>query len=315
MRSILENIFKNHITGIGYLCLLLTVTYNAKSLAYEPLTQEQCTRIDLRSETCPDGSSRLPPLRSQGMTNYCFAYATTEILSYASCRHFSALSSGLLANLQSTAPLKDPSNPINLGGNPRNLVQLLSAPNQGPCLESDFASSPEEILGEPSSGQDFLMGFYNRRNSSNPLNCTRQTVTRITLNSPLASTPDYSDVTNTQLQQALTNALEVNRVPAIVHVDSAVVFDNKPASPTRPEVVGANHYVNVVGRQWRTDSDGAGHCYYMYRDQYSMTESPWPRVQSHDGEVADTLPEDQYFYIWVREENLLNSADDVIYAD
>ena len=276
---------------------------------YTPMTQEQCTPIDLRGVRCADGSNRLPALRSQGMTNYCFAFATTEILSYATCRHLSALSSGLLGNLQNTAPLKDPANPINLGGNPRQLVNTLHA--RGPCLESAFPSSPlairpdERAKNSPApspSGFDFLMSFYNRRNSANPLNCQSQDVRSVRLNSALP-TP----LTNSNLRQAINTALEDKQQPAGVHVNSAIALDNSATPSERPEQVATDHYVNIVGRQWVN-----GHCHYMFRDQNPMRGSPWPRVPNNPNQATSELSDD-YFYIWVREENLLNNIDDVIY--
>lgn len=278
---------------------------------YTPTPEQQCTRVDLRGDRCANGSNRLPALRSQGMTNYCFAYATTEIISYATCSNLSALSAGLIANIHNSEPLKNISNPINLGGNPRNLLRTLRA--YGPCLESAFPSSPLAIRPDerpknspaPSpSGFDFLMGFYNRRNSPNPLGCESQSIGSVAFNDAL---PAAEQITNTDLQLALNAALNSN-VPAGVHVDSSVALDNAVPPATRPALVGTNHYVNVVGRQWIN-----GHCHYMFRDQYPMTDSPWPRVDAHPNEAPSTLPSHQFFYIWVREENLLNHSDDVIY--
>lgn len=291
--------------------LLVTATEPA---TYHPSTEEQCSEIDLRGELCPDGTPRLPPLRSQGLTNFCFAYATTDVISYSSCRIYSALTSGIIANITNTgAPLKDPGNPVNLGGSPRNLLNMLRTAGNGPCLESQFPSSPTVIMPQAKEEgvdedrlHDYLMGYYNRRTESNPLACERQPVTGITFNERLV--PVEQNPTNLQLLRALREALETRQVPAVLQVISSVVMSNQEVSAARPANIRTDHYISVVGRKWLN-----GHCHYLYRDQNSMRGSPWPRAEDHPDQAASSLPSSDYFYIWVREENLLNNADDVIF--
>ena len=94
---------------------------------------------------------------------------------------------------------------VNVGNSPRDLARHLSTAGHGPCLESDFPSSPVEIMtSDSSSVLSYLMSFYNVRNESNRLNnCVRQDVSSVVLNDVAAL---YSQVYMpvTQVRNALT---------------------------------------------------------------------------------------------------------------
>lgn len=114
---------------------------------YVPMNEQQCSMIDLRGDTCANGSARLPALRNQGRTNYCSSFATIEIYSYATCRRLSALSMGILNDIAPADPSKGGDDTVNNGGSPVGLhARFAAQPNRGPCLESDFPSTPQEIL-------------------------------------------------------------------------------------------------------------------------------------------------------------------------
>lgn len=130
---------------IFLLSLIVGSFVNAQN--YVPMTEQQCSTIDLRGDTCANGSARLPSLRNQGRTNYCSSFATIEIYSYATCHRLSALSMGILNDIAPADPSKGGDDTVNNGGSPVGLhARFAAQPNTGPCLESDFPSSPQEIL-------------------------------------------------------------------------------------------------------------------------------------------------------------------------
>lgn len=338
---------------------------------YVPMNEQQCTTIDLRGDTCADGSARLPALRNQGRTNYCSSFATIEIYSYATCRRLSALSMGILNDIAPADPSKGGDDTVNNGGSPAGLhARFATQPNMGPCLESDFPSSPIEILGKlkgknkfqrfvakviqikkkkssrsiasvqddetdsdseveaaqpqehvstgkPSASEEdedarltrYLMTFHARRSQPNPVGCARQDISTVRI-SPSVPNARSERVLNRDLQQAINNSLVTNRGPAVLSIRADAVHDpiNVNNTTRRPREVTSDHFVTVVGRKWMN-----GHCHYLYRDSNPVDSSPWPRVEDNPSQARSSLDPNGFYYLWVREENLLNNIDDVTY--
>lgn len=228
-----------------------------------------CTEIDLRTSTCPDGRPRMPALRNQGETNFCFAYSIADFYSFTSCRNYSGLSAGLQANLKF----------MNENPNPRNTAEQLNTGMAtagahtliqragGICLEEDFPSNRQEIMSDRSYSR-FLATVWTQRREINPLRCRVQEVPSIeftTIDRPVDRSIESNGVTTQrQIMDAVNASLERNS-PIIMNYNPAILEErNLPIDPQ------SGHVSMIVGRKMI-----GGVCQFLVRDPTPVQNSAW----------------------------------------
>ncbi len=228
-----------------------------------------CTEIDLRTATCPDGRPRMPALRNQGETNYCFAYSLADFYSFTGCRNYSGLSTGLQANLKYMSENPNPRNTseeLNTGmptAGANGLIQRAG----GICLEEDFPSNRQEIMSEERYTR-FLRSIWSQRRETNPLRCRIQEVPQIeftTLERPLDRATERNALDRQrEIMNAVNVSLERNS-PVIMNYNPAILDDRNLAADPR-----SGHVSMVVGRKII-----GGVCQYLVRDPTPVQSTAW----------------------------------------
>ncbi len=257
----------------------------ASCLSQADAADEACGEIDLRQDLCPSGQPRLPALRNQGNTNYCFAYTLTDYYSFLTCSNLSGLSAGLLTNLAAfeADPTNDKSGQppsaerLNRGSTIENADRQLRA-RGGICTEQDYSSDREEIGGKPEDSLDaFLEPIWQNRDQPNVLNCTPQALPSLTWRTLL----NY----DANIRHTIHDELSHHR-PVPIDYPGEVVSVAKLAPRSQP-----SHYVMIVGKK-RID----GVCHLLVRDPTPVTETPW---------VTDNG------YVWVPETKMIEQIREV----
>ncbi len=258
---------------------------------------DSCASRDLREDRCPNGSSRLPPPRSQARTNYCFAFALTNLYSHSNCVAYSPLSTGLLTNQifessGAAARIQKPggngdSRTLNRGFSPMQADELIRNAQMGPCLESDFPSE-RIVLPEDKSKCPIVEPFIQVEEILRsmvaitdglafPFQCSSRPVQNVNLELQTENT-----------ESAIRLALDRGQV-AVVHLNSAL-FSGNQLLPR-----GEDHYVTVIGRRMIN-----GSCHYLVRDSNRASpQSPWPTEGDYDH--------------WIPQTNVLSTVDEVIH--
>lgn len=257
---------------------------------------DSCGTVDLREDRCPNGSSRLPSPRSQARTNYCFAFALTNLYSHANCVAYSPISTGLLTNqifassgaaamLQKPGGTGNP-NTLNRGFGPMQADELIRNAQMGPCLEADFPSE-RIVLPEDKSKCPIVEPFVQVEEILRsmvaitdgltfPLRCSSRPVQNVNLALQTENT-----------ESAIHLALDRGQV-AVVHLNSALFSVNQ----LLPR--GGDHYVTVIGRRMVN-----GSCHLLVRDSNRANpESPWQTEGDYDH--------------WIPQSNVLSTVDEVI---
>lgn len=251
-----------------------------------------CAPVDLREDRCPDGSPRLPPPRDQGMTNYCFAYALTNLYSHSNCVAYSPLSTGLLVNriFESSGAaslIVKPGgnvdhNTLNRGFSPMQADQLMRDAQTGPCLESEFSSDDKSTLCDlfaPGPAVEELLQSLATitQGQTSPLRCRPRPVENVNLELSIQNT-----------EAAIERTLDRRQV-AVVHLDSNI-FRQRNLLPR-----GGDHYVSLVGRRMIN-----GTCHYLVRNSGRADANP-------------TWPTEGHYDQWVPRTNVHSTVDEVIH--
>lgn len=255
------------------------------SLSHADVADDACGEIDLRQDMCPNGQPRLPALRNQGNTNYCFAYTLTDYYSYLTCSNLSGLSAGLLANLAGVeaSPGHDKSGDapsaeyLNRGSTIENADRHIRS-RGGICTEQDYSSDREEIGGKSEDSlYAFLEPIWQNRAQPNVLNCTPQALPPITWRTLV----NY----DTNIRHTIHDELSHHR-PVPINYPGQVVSQAQLAPRSQP-----SHYVMVVGKKRI-----GGVCHLLVRDPTPVRETPW---------VMDNG------YVWVPETNMIEQIREV----
>lgn len=246
-----------------------------------------CSRVDLRTAKCPSGEPRLPPLRDQGATNYCYAFSLADYYSFVSCKNFSGLYVGLRSNL--VFAQHNP-NGAKAGGTVKKNLNEAAGLNSGMsipmaheqmqrarglCLESDFRSDRRQIMSE-SAMASFLNEVWTKRNDRSSLNC------------PLQRIPDITWTTAAERGRSAAQAIHASLdrgAPAIINFSGDIVT-NPRARGARPDHIGM-----IVGRRMHN-----GRCQLLVRDPTPITRTPWGNDQG---------------YVWIPEETMLRNTAEV----
>ncbi len=228
-----------------------------------------CSEIDLRTATCPDGRLRMPALRDQGTTNFCFAYSIADFYSFTSCRNFSGLSAGLQANFKFMNENPNPRNTseqLNTGmatASAHGLIQRAG----GICLEEDYPSNRREIMTEQRYTR-FLTSVWSQRRETNPLRCRLHEVPSIeftTIDRPVdRSTESNAVTTQRQIMDAVNASLERN-TPIIMNYNPAILDER-----ILPVDSQSGHVSMIVGRKMI-----GGVCQFLVRDPTPVQNSAW----------------------------------------
>lgn len=249
-----------------------------------------CSEVDLRTQTCPDGHPRMPPVRNQGETNYCFAYSLADLYSYVSCNNFSGLSTGLQANLRFMQENPNPTfNSESLDtGMPTIVANNMIRNAGGICLEADYSSYRNEIMAERSYSR-FLTSIWRQRRERNPLGCRIQQVPHLDITT-IERALDRSEETNaierqTQIMDVVNTSLERNS-PVIMNYNPNIIDDR-----FTPVNAASGHVSMIVGRKMMN-----GTCHFLVRDPTPVRNSAW--TEDHG-------------YVWIPRSNLIPHINEV----
>lgn len=271
-----------------FLKTILTITMLFSTVSYATADADACGEVDLRLASCPNGQPRLPGLRNQGSTNYCFAFTLADYYSYMTCSDLSGFYAGLQTNLTSVAqnPHSDKvtgvpdSTSLNRGSSIERADELLRSAG-GICSEQDFTSNRSELQGK---SEDPLFAFFEqiwqRRTEPNVLACAPRALPAVTWNTLL----NYSPAIRETIHEELTH----NR-PVPINYAGELMSNAQLESHAPP-----THYVMIVGRK-----KIGGRCHYLVRDPTPVYETPW---------VLDNG------YAWIPETQMLEQIREVSIA-
>lgn len=251
-----------------------------------------CEEIDLRTDRCEDGRSRLPAVRDQGLTNYCWAYSLADYYSFTTCQDYSGLHVGLSVNMSyrdshpavqklaaGDTGAKLPSGPhlvLNSGMQVQEGHRVVRSLH-GACLESDFSSNRQEIR-EGAAFDRFLSNYYDRRMDRDPISCQKRSIPEV----------DFTIEANDREFGRSLHASLSRRSPVFLHFNPEIVTNRNAKR-------GAGHVALVVGRKMHR-----GRCQLLVRDPTPVTTTAWPRTQ--DG------------YVWIEEGALMGATADITTA-
>lgn len=266
---------------------------------------------------CSDISQRakMPPIRSQGTTGWCFAYAAADLISFQLKKDVSAVS--IAANFKNDKifgffdRLKG-----NEFGKSGFMHQAILASKAGVCLETE---APSDLTQENSEYIRLILdtasppqGSCENQSEPQPESFTERVMSYgkvLFFGDPAARGAEVA------LQARCKTVVPVPFRPVVTDSPEALAKLNEALS--NGEIVGASidpgfwaegvnykghdfsHAVTVVGRQWNAEK---GRCEYQVRNNgHDESKSKYNAIYRSDGH-----------YTWVPEETLKSNLESVV---
>lgn len=268
-----------------------------------PISQSDCQFVDY--------SDKFGPIRNQGETGSCFAFATADLISYKSGKTASALDIIALHNDALKMPLTF-EKLVEKNGGGWAAYALLQVFESGFCLESETNSEP--------TGRDVKTDLTLLENTSFhkvPFGIWQNMFTNLTKTQAeevFNSFPTYDRVNQLALKncskripfvgytfdQKLKKKVKEKLIPILNEViQSQPVIINYNSSDLLASGNGGSHFSTIVARRWNSDKK---RCEFRIRNTWGTTNANYaPDIETLNG------------YQWVGEGFLNKNLYEILY--